>query len=705
MPSSFRFSLFWIFSCAEILFADGTSTLIETSLLVNIDDAVETSARRYSSSYQSFGKENLISQEIDNSSLITNSDLGTSLDLIFATLSEEELFDALDHAISYTIDLKNNGSYGDTKIANQVIEDNLHLAIISCIKRSVALNLGTETTLQNISTRVIENFVLNDKAILNWQDTAPEWIENLSKTFIKSTLDSNLPLTETELFDIASKTFTGSVLSLYNVNQEGGKFNVIQLYPGIEPVTNEPSLASETMLFGGDTEGYYKFDPIKTKIISSTATGLISVATEKAIIASITEPEAYDQVIINTINSINQSYFDFVNKIDGDHSLFINESCKSIAMGIASSSLKAMFDYGNQSENLSTENFIEKITSHIASSSITSSLNSPGISISALAESIANGVALGTQLTTVINNENSYKDSLQGLNRDTFAMHSSKGVAQGTIKATSLNIDQIVANSGKKPDSLISEIASHSAKGSVYGNTTIGIYNKPPKELLSIINLSAQGAAEGSTNVLELNNVDKSQEATEDVVVQVARATAHGSSLAAAFGMSMLDAAKPDKLSYDRKTIAAVESASYGSAYGAIMGSINNGTPDTVVIKQASKQGSTEGALIGAGLGTRHDEDFFNAEDKSYIDAELNSKKNIIKVVADSSSNAANTANTSRATKTIKSNSKNMIMLMRKFNISPKTTNPSRIFQKNKSSINFDSDFPLKDEFRAASPI
>ena len=112
MPSLVKFSLIWIFTSVDITFADSTKTIIETSLLVNIDNAVETSERRYSSSYQTFGKENLISQEIDNSSLIPNSELGTSLDLIFATLTEGELFNALDHAISYTIDLKNNGSYG-----------------------------------------------------------------------------------------------------------------------------------------------------------------------------------------------------------------------------------------------------------------------------------------------------------------------------------------------------------------------------------------------------------------------------------------------------------------------------------------------------------------------------------------------------------------------------------------------------------------
>ena len=102
-------------------------------------------------------------------------------------------------------------------------------------------------------------------------------------------------------------------------------------------------------------------------------------------------------------------------------------------------------------------------------------------------------------------------------------------------------------------------------------------------------------------------------------------------------------------------------------------------------------QGSTEGALIGSGLGTGYDDEFYNLEGNSYLDAELNSKKNIIKAVAESSSNASASAGESRATKTIRSNSKNMIMLMRKFIISPSTTNPSRIFKHRQSEdTNFD---------------
>ena len=102
MPQIVLALLFFYITLICGVHADGTKTLIETSLLVNIDDAVEASKRRYSTSYQEFGKENLISQEIDNASTTPNSDLGASLDLIFTTLSQEELFNALDHSISYT---------------------------------------------------------------------------------------------------------------------------------------------------------------------------------------------------------------------------------------------------------------------------------------------------------------------------------------------------------------------------------------------------------------------------------------------------------------------------------------------------------------------------------------------------------------------------------------------------------------------------
>jgi hypothetical protein len=460
------------------------------------------------------------------------------------------------------------------------------------------------------------------------------------------------------------------------------------------------------MLWGGDTDGFYKFDPLKTKIFASSTAGIVKVAAQQSIVSSNGDPIGFEDLTLtkDAINSIGQSYFNFIKTFNGDNNLFTYELTKSFALGASTAALNTALDSSNQI--VTPDVFLEFASEQIGKTVMLGSLDSPNLSILEIAEASALGNAIGTQFTTISYNEHNLEPKFAGFNRDTYARISSKGIARGTITSISEKIGNFSSVTNINQDSLVSEVASHTAKGSVYGNTTLAIYNPTPKELLSIISNSAHGAAEGSTKVLALNNVDKSQESTEDVVVQVARASAHGSALATAFGMAVLNDAKPDTLSYDRKTIAAIESASYGSAYGAITGAITNGVPDTIVIKQASTQGATEGALIGSGLGTNNTVEDFNDEGQSYQDVDLASKKNIIKAVAESSSNASTFASQGRATKTIRSNSKNMIMLMRKFNINPSTTNPTGIYKKRKSQdIEFDSDFPLTDKFRAASPI
>ena len=699
-----RFSIPFSFLVIYLVsFANEVETLIESSLLVQVDSSVENANRRYSSSFVQFGQEAAISLEYDRLISSPNQDLLTSLSTIYNTLDQNSLFDAFDHSLSYSIDLKNSGSYGEDN-SEFILLDNLQTAIIACLQSAETLNVPLETTLSNISSRIMGNFLINRKGIYSWEDSAPQWLEYLSEIFITSSLKSSSSYSDLEISRLGSKVFTNAVLELYNLDPTLKEYKSTSIYPGIEPVSNNPSQANQTMLFNGDTEGYFKFDPLKTQILSSSTRGLVKASSINSLMFSNINSDNSENLIQNTLNSISSSYFDFINKIQGEHDLFIYELTKSFANGASIALVSAAKEYADNSEVFTTESFIEFGTEQIGIASMTNSLNSTYISLPKLAESIATGIALGIQFPTIFENQN-FDENFGGINRDVFAQFSSRGAARGTIRAVSSNIDQFTANSNIASDLLISEVASHTAKGSVYGNTTLAVYKRPPKEFLSIINNSARGAAEGSTNVLELNNVDKSQDATEDVVVQIARASAHGSTLAATFGVAVLDGAHPDSLSYDKKTISAVESASHGATFGAISGAIKNGVPDTVVIKQATKQGAIEGSLIGAGLGTTHTENFFNAEDKSFIDAKLNSKGNIIKVVEDSSSNAAAAASSARATKTIRTNSKNMILLMRKFNINPRTTNPTRIFQKRKSSSSIDSNFPIKDKFRAASPI
>lgn len=707
-PSKFLFSVCQYFLISILCVAKEYDTLIETSLLVNLDTSVENSNRRYSTSYQQFGKENLINDELNAASLSPNPDLSSSLELVYNTLDENSLFDAFDHTLSYSIDLKNNGSYGDPESSSSVLKDNLNIAINSCIKRAEDLNIDIRTIAENISSRTIENFIVNPKGVSNWSGSTPRWLETLAEIVTTSSLNSFTIQNQETIIPLYSEVFTDSVLDLYNLDSNNPNFHSTNLYPGIETVSNDPSEANEVMLFGGDTDGFYKFDPLKTKIFASSTAGLVKVAAQQSIVSSNVDPIGFEDLAstMDAIDSIGQSYFNFLKTFDGDHTLFTYELTKSFALGASTAALNTALDNTNQRENVTPEIFLEFTSEQIGKTVMLNSLDSPNLSIVELAEASAIGNAIGTQFTTISYNEHNLDPKFAGFNRDTYARISSKGMARGTIASISEKIENFSTKENKNQDSLVSEVASHSAKGSVYGNTTLAIYNPTPKELLSIISNSARGAAEGSTNVLSLNNVDKSQGTTEGVVVQVARASAHGSALATAFGMVVLNDAMPDTLSYDRKTIAAIESASYGSAYGAITGAIASGVPDTVIIKQASTQGATEGALIGSGLGTTETVEDFNEEGTSYQDVELASKKNIIKAVAESSSNASSSAGEGRATKTIRSNSKNMILLMRKFNINPRTTNPTKIYQKSKSQDReFDSDFPLTDKFRAASPI
>ena len=113
MPlSKFLFSVFQFFLISNLCIAKEYGTLIETSLLVNLDSSLEKSNRRYSTAYQQFGQEALITDELNAASLSPNPDLSSSLELVYNTLDENSLFDAFDHTLSYSIDLKNNGSYG-----------------------------------------------------------------------------------------------------------------------------------------------------------------------------------------------------------------------------------------------------------------------------------------------------------------------------------------------------------------------------------------------------------------------------------------------------------------------------------------------------------------------------------------------------------------------------------------------------------------
>ena len=146
----------------------------------------------------------------------------------------------------------------------------------------------------------------------------------------------------------------------------------------------------------------------------------------------------------------------------------------------------------------------------------------------------------------------------------------------------------------------------------------------------------------------------------------------------------------------------AVKAVAYGSTIGSILGAAASGNGDPVVVQQAAKQGVTEGSMIGSGFATVYQEDFF--VDNDYEDMQIAAKKNLITTINSMNADASIEAMNSLATKKVKTSSRDMLLLIRKFNISPNTTNPATIFQRpNKKQTG--NDFPFDDKFPAASPI
>ena len=147
-------------------FGSDVNTLIESSFLIQNDKYDETPKRRYSSSYNPFGQEAALSLEYDKSTADSSHDLLSSLSAIYNTLDENSLFDAFDNSISYSIDLKNSGSYGVK--ADEILKGNLYTAITACVQRAEALNLTIKESFKKISDRIIGNFIINPKAVQNW---------------------------------------------------------------------------------------------------------------------------------------------------------------------------------------------------------------------------------------------------------------------------------------------------------------------------------------------------------------------------------------------------------------------------------------------------------------------------------------------------------------------------------------------------------
>jgi hypothetical protein len=524
--------------------------------------------------------------------------------------------------------------------------------------------------------------------------------------------DSLYPLPETQTEDPNTKFFS-------NLLESSGAFT------GISPIPDRNNPV-EDMMFGGLSG----FDPKKTHLFQRVAAGLTdgyfnisaSLDPDNALTTShfdifssypssiisndssdtLEEVSIVSSFVEGLIGSLHEITLSTESPIPSNElAYFANHAIKSASNGfLLSSTVAATSNDAETSSNLAAY-AVERIAKGLTASAVISNINQssnddtnseiefifdPG----RIVESVSTGAAMGSQLASVLPKSMEYSNSWEIFSnaRKILSQAVSAGSTSGAVDTMS-----IVYLENPKSIELIEQVARSAALGSMMGNTGLAIYY-PTNKLQSIIESSALGSSFGATSNNKLEEISEVKKGTENVEVSLARESAQGSTLGAAFMQTVLlgDLARLKMI--DEKSVDHFSSASFGATYGAILGikdrvsntSDNEGmnpSEDFEVkeliteVSQATKQGSTEGAFaasrISLGLGLNS---------KEVDSSNLGSKSKILKAINISNSNALVDSNSILAAESLKVDSKDMLLLMKRYGINPKFTNAAKVYKK-----------------------
>jgi len=661
---------------------------VESAILINLQefpsstDNIRNTNQRRLSGNAGTSIQGII--DLNRSSLPEIDPLTSSLTSTFSSFPNENLFEAVEYSINYLSNNKENFNLSD-----QDLLAGIKSSVIAFLNSSESTGNDLLEVIPNLPGIVFKNLI--PVKVDSWRGNIPTWSKELSITLMESISEANITADKNELKKLASKATTSTVLQI--ISDSTIKSN--GLLPTITPVDPSREVASQEMSFDG-TASFMKFDTEKTRLLEFTAKGLADgFFADDSTPLSAENIQVYSQVLGESTIS---GAVEYLSSLEGDNSLFTYEVTKALSTGLT---LSAVYN------SASTEEYRELMLAEIAAESISQAISSQiiissiaqqnGHLLHRLAESASFGSAMGAQMASVLDKSWEFEDGWELYNRNNLAKATSKGSAYGAINAASQYIenDPTVEDTNDKTSRReILDIASGSALGSLIGNTGLAVYY--PTLLQPIISQSAQGATTGGITAKNLSLIDKPKGVTEEFEIEIARALAHGAAHGALFQVvGLKNDSMPDKRTYDFETIAAAEAVSYGSTYGAITGGIESGE-DGLIIKQAIYQGTTEGATVGASLALGYDSAIADI-------VEIKSSMAIKSAIKKTNDEAAVKANSSMAVKTIQTSSQDMLFLMRKFNINPLYTNPTRIFS-NPDAVEEES-LPFKDKFPVASPI
>ena len=668
---------------------------IATIILLSGLFGQDTRNRRFSNTFLGYDQNQTVNNLIDGS--LNQGDFNESLEpnirSLFSNINNGQHLAAFDYSIDYLIQSKISSSGTGFPINEESLLDAVETVTKVFLEEASVDGVDDDLFQQNTSRILLENFVTNQDGLDSLNLSISERINKLSSLYTNA-------LGKTASINAVGSglsNFFYSTLSLYsNDNPNLIDYNQTDLSIGIEAVSKTDNAQSDVMLFGG-TDQFYNFDPAKSNFVTKAANGI----TEAFIKTYDLDSNASDSNAFDVLSkSLLEGLFNFSSEIGSEENAdFTLELLKSTSSGVSQGSTKVLFSDVNLAETGKAIEYSEELSYYLSSNGIVtaSETGNLGIGYNDIAEAISFGTAMGAhsentlnQLTTPLTNPANTRKLL------------SKALSSGSSNGSLTAIANIAATDNAIGWENVKEVASQAAKGAMIANVANVIYFGEDDELLPIINFSAQGATYGATKTLALNNVEKPQGLTEDLTVEVARTSSHGSSLGATFAAVGLKSANPVTNENDTVSNKSVQAVAYGATIGSILGASESGNGDPIVVKQASKQGVTEGSLIGSGFATDYQESFFVENDVE--DMELAAKKNILSSINSMNADASLEAMNSLATKKVKTSSRDMLLLIRKFNISPNTTNPATIYQRPTKKKSGD-DFPFTDKFPAATPI
>lgn len=683
------FTYFTVTSFTAVLAQSINNSLIESTILINIDSIKDKenylpSGRRVLSIDQETEIENSIDFDELQPELVESQALIDGLKTVFENIVVEQPEEALSHAINYLAQNRLNFSLTDEQVASGL------LSITSAF-----LEVFTEDEQLLEVPQIVLSAIIPERVAI-WESSASKWVKLITHALIQS-----VPEDKTALM-------TGSILkSLLTIIKDEPSNTEIGFYSGIEPVEDFET-PNENMKFDGNLGRFLKFDPVKTDLIRSA---VYSMASSLFTTDSITE-EKIDTLTQDHSKSIIEETFLFMKNLEGSNAIFTYELTKVISNAFVMGSVASMIDdedYNSKEyPSLVAKEASEQIAFHVIDETL--NLNMEGEwDLKRLAEATSFGSSVGAQMASILEKSMDFTPNWEKYERKQLAKSTAEGSSLGS---TSARIDQAEENLSLATNVEESEgiaenarndlltISQHSSMGSLIGNVGISIYYPNPLDRLALINSAAQGATTGSITGVSAFDLTK-EDATETFDIEIARSSSNGAAFGATFETIALTDANPRDFSSDSTTINVVQAVTYGSTFGAITAGNDPdvGAPaaDAVIFKQATKQGSIEGSLNGASLGTGSSEENIDTYD-------LSSRSSIITAAASTNAQAASDASSSMATKAIRTSTSDMLMLMKKFNINPRLTNPTKIFN-SKTSDNEEDEFLFEDNLEVASPI